>query len=110
MPAAKFHPLHFTEYPPEEMIQHATDFRLHMQRRRTVRHFADKPVPREITRQVLGPGTRRAESAAGTPTRLRRIYDARAARASGGFVARSNPRTACGFKPSACAASTWFSP
>ncbi|HQU35937.1 MAG TPA: nitroreductase family protein, partial [Anaerolineales bacterium] len=36
-----------------EMVQHATDFRAHMQRRRTVRHFSDKPVPREIIEECL---------------------------------------------------------
>lgn len=53
MPVAKFHPLSFTEYPPEEMIQRAADFRAHMQSRRTVRHFSDKPVPREIIEECL---------------------------------------------------------
>ena len=53
MPVAKFHPLSFTEQPSQEMIQRATDFRAHMQRRRTVRHFSDKPVPREIIEECL---------------------------------------------------------
>lgn len=53
MPAAKFHPLNFAEYPPEEMKQRAADFRAHMQRRRTVRDFSDKPVPREIIEECL---------------------------------------------------------
>ncbi len=53
MPAAKFHPLSFTEQPSQEMVQRATDFRAHMQRRRTVRHFSDKPVPREIIEECL---------------------------------------------------------
>lgn len=53
MPVAKFHPLKFAEYPPEEMIQRATDFRAHMQQRRTVRHFSSKPVPREIIEECL---------------------------------------------------------
>lgn len=53
MPVAKFHPLKFAEYPPEEMIQRATDFRAHMQQRRTVRHFSSKPVPREVIEECL---------------------------------------------------------
>ncbi|MCC7118788.1 MAG: nitroreductase family protein [Anaerolineales bacterium] len=53
MSVAKFQPLSFTEYPPEEMSRRATDFRAHMQRRRTVRHFSDKPVPREVIEECL---------------------------------------------------------
>ena len=50
---AQFQPLNFTEYPIEEMQRRATDFRVHMQKRRTVRHFSDKPVPREIIEECL---------------------------------------------------------
>lgn len=53
MPTAQFQPLNFSEYPIEEMQQRATDFRIHMQRRRTVRHFSNKPVPREIIGECL---------------------------------------------------------
>lgn len=53
MPAAQFQPLSFTEYPIEEMKRRAADFRALMQRRRTVRHFSDKPVPREIIEECL---------------------------------------------------------
>ncbi|MCC6297807.1 MAG: nitroreductase family protein [Anaerolineales bacterium] len=53
MTIAQFHPLSFTEYPPDEMKQRAADFRAHMQRRRTVRHFSDMPVPREIIEECL---------------------------------------------------------
>ena len=53
MPVAKFHPLKFAEYPTEEMKQRATDFRAHMQSRRTVRHFSTKPVPREVIEECL---------------------------------------------------------
>ncbi len=53
MPTAKFHLLNFTEYPMEEMNQRAVDFRALMQHRRTVRHFSDKPVLREIIEECL---------------------------------------------------------
>ena len=53
MSIAKFQPLHFTEYPVEEMNQRAMSFREYMQRRRTVRHFSDRPVPREIIEECL---------------------------------------------------------
>ena len=54
MPKASFQPLSsYIEYPVEEMIQRAADFRRHMQRRRTVRQFSDRPVPHEIIEECL---------------------------------------------------------
>jgi nitroreductase len=54
MSKASFQPLSsYIEYPVEEMKQRATDFRQHMQRRRTVRHFSDRPVPEEIIQECL---------------------------------------------------------
>jgi nitroreductase len=54
MPNAIFGPLtSYTEYPIEEMKQRAAAFREQMQRRRTVRDFSDRPVPREIIEQCL---------------------------------------------------------
>lgn len=58
MTTAKLQPLHFTEYPPDEMLQRTTAFRQHMQSRRTVRHFSDRPVPRKIIEEcILTAGT-----------------------------------------------------
>ncbi len=53
MTIARFQPLDFAELSPDEMQRRATEFRELMQRRRTVRHFADTPVPREIIEQCL---------------------------------------------------------
>ena len=54
MQKAVFQPLSsYIEYPVEEMKQRAIDFRKQMQRRRTVRHFSDRPVPREIIEECL---------------------------------------------------------
>jgi len=54
MSKAIFQPLSsYIEYPIEEMKQRAIDFRLHMQRRRTVRDFSDRPVPREVIEECL---------------------------------------------------------
>jgi iodotyrosine deiodinase len=54
MSKAIFKPLSsYTEYPIEEMKQRAIDFRKEMQRRRTVRQFSDRPVPREIIEECL---------------------------------------------------------
>jgi len=53
MTDAQFHSLNFKEYPVEEMKQRASGFRKQMQRRRTVRYFSDKPVPRAIIEDCL---------------------------------------------------------
>jgi len=45
--------LDFREYPVEEMKQRAADFYAEMRRRRTVRDFSDRPVPREIIEDAL---------------------------------------------------------
>ena len=41
-------PLNFIEYPPAEMLQRAEAFYAEVSRRRTVREFSSRPVPREI--------------------------------------------------------------
>lgn len=38
----------YCEYPLDEMAKRANDFYLYMRRRRTVRDFSNRPVPREI--------------------------------------------------------------
>lgn len=43
----------YREYPVEEMRKRATEFRQELQRRRTVRQFSDRPVPREIIEECL---------------------------------------------------------
>jgi iodotyrosine deiodinase len=54
MPGANFQPLtSYIEYPVEEMKQRAVSFREEMQRRRTVRQFSDRLVPREIIEECL---------------------------------------------------------
>lgn len=51
-------PLLFHEVPPTEMLANAEAFHAIMQRRRTVRDFSDRPVPRElIETAVLTAGT-----------------------------------------------------
>lgn len=44
----------YREYPPAEMLERATAFRAELARRRTVRHFADRKVAREVIEQCLG--------------------------------------------------------
>jgi len=43
----------YREYPLEEMQRRAADFYTEMRRRRTVRDFSDRPIPREIIENCL---------------------------------------------------------
>lgn len=43
-----YQPLRFEELGPEEMLRRSQDFLAMMARRRTVRDYSDRPVPREI--------------------------------------------------------------
>lgn len=43
----------FEEYPVEEMKRRAADFYANFQRRRTVRHFSDRPVPIDVITDCL---------------------------------------------------------
>ncbi len=43
----------YREFPVEEMVQRATSFYEELRRRRTVREFSDRPVPREIIEHCL---------------------------------------------------------
>jgi iodotyrosine deiodinase len=45
--------VHYREYPIEEMQRRAADFYADMNRRRTVRNFSDRPVPRDIIENCL---------------------------------------------------------
>lgn len=53
MSTYRFVPLEFTTYPPEEMLRRAGDFLALCSRRRTVRSFSSKPVPRELIELVV---------------------------------------------------------
>jgi nitroreductase len=54
MPQPKFVALaHYRQYPVEEMKRRAAEFYAEVKRRRTVRHFSDRPVPREIIEDCL---------------------------------------------------------
>lgn len=41
------------EYPPAEMLRRVTELRADLARRRTVRQFSDRPVPRELIAECL---------------------------------------------------------
>ena len=54
MAEPKFIPLTtWQEHSPEEMAERAAAFRQQMQRRRTVRYFSDRAVPREVIEDCL---------------------------------------------------------
>lgn len=54
MQRAIFEPLNsYIEYPEEEMKERARGFRETMQRRRTVRQFSERPVPRGLIEECL---------------------------------------------------------
>ncbi len=54
MPAGpKFVPLRFLEYTHDEMLLRSQEFQSEMERRRTVRDFADRPVKEEILRNAI---------------------------------------------------------
>jgi iodotyrosine deiodinase len=53
-PPAKFEALHgYREYPPAEMEARSRAFAAEMQRRRTTRHFSDRPVSRTVIEACL---------------------------------------------------------
>jgi nitroreductase len=54
MPEPRFLPLTtWREVPPDEMLRRAAAFRAELARRRTVRQFSDRPVPRELIAECL---------------------------------------------------------
>ena len=54
MPEPHFVPLSgYREYPSDEMLRRATAFYADMRRRRSVRHFSDRPVERKVIEQCL---------------------------------------------------------
>jgi nitroreductase len=54
MSTAQFVPLtSYTAYPEAEMEKRAADFRATVQRRRTVRDFSPRPIPRAVIEQCL---------------------------------------------------------
>ena len=53
-PGAVFEPLiSYREYPPAEMEARSRDFAADLARRRTVRQFSDRPVPRSVIERCL---------------------------------------------------------
>ena len=75
----------YREYPEEEMARRARDFHAELRRRRTVRHFSSRPVPRPIIDDCLRAATTAPSGAnlqpwhfvvVGDPAAKRRIREA----------------------------------
>jgi iodotyrosine deiodinase len=47
------HPLEFEQHGEAEMLARARNFRALMKRRRTVRDFSDRPVPRQLIEDAV---------------------------------------------------------
>jgi iodotyrosine deiodinase len=44
---------HFQEYTAGEMLRRSADFYLFANKRRSIRHFSDRPVPREVIENII---------------------------------------------------------
>ncbi len=53
MPQPEFTSLHFTYHAPSEMQRRAADFLAEMRRRRTVRMYSERPVPRQVIEDCI---------------------------------------------------------
>lgn len=60
----------YREYPPETMLERAREFADDMQRRRTVRHFSARPVPRALVEECLRAATAAPSGANQQPWRF----------------------------------------
>ena len=71
MPESPMDPLQdYVEYPPEQMLVRAREFADDMQRRRSVRDFASRPVPRALIEECLRAATAAPSGANQQPWRF----------------------------------------
>src|SRR5580658_11042863 len=61
--------------PPEEMLQRAREFFALVNRRRSVRHFAPDPVPRELIELAIAAGSTAPSGAHRQPWRFVAVSD-----------------------------------
>jgi len=66
----------YREYPPEEMLRRASEFREELERRRTVREFSDRPVPRRVVEACLAAAARAPNGANRQPWHFVVVGDA----------------------------------
>lgn len=69
-------PLDFQEYPPEEMLQKAEQFYQVMNKRRSVRYFSEKPVPKSLIERAIQTAGTAPSGAHGQPWRFVAISSA----------------------------------
>ena len=65
----------YVEYPPAEMLARAREFADAMHRRRTVREFSPRPVPRELIEECLRAATSAPSGANQQPWRFVAVSD-----------------------------------
>ena len=65
----------YHEYAPEEMLARAARFRDDLQRRRTIREFADRPVPQQLIEDCLGAAATAPSGANMQPWRFVAVAD-----------------------------------
>jgi nitroreductase len=65
----------YREYPPQDMLARAADFRAEMARRRTIRDFDDRPVPRQIIEDCIGAAATAPSGANMQPWRFVAVAD-----------------------------------
>jgi len=65
----------YREYPPEDMLARAREFADDMQRRRTVRDFSSRPVPRALVEECLRAATAAPSGANQQPWRFVAVSD-----------------------------------
>ena len=71
-----FTPLDWRDMPPEQMLSHARDFYRAMERRRSVREFSDRPVPRELIEMAMMTASTAPSGAHRQPWRFVAVSDA----------------------------------
>ena len=70
-----FVPLEFETLAPEETLARAKDFYSEMDRRRSVRHFSDRPVPRELVELAIRTASTAPSGAHRQPWRFVAVSD-----------------------------------
>jgi nitroreductase len=74
---ARFEPLRsYREYPPDEMLARAAAFHAELDRRRTTRHFSDRPVPRPVIEHCIRTAGTAPSGAHQQPWRFVAVSDA----------------------------------
>ena len=71
----RFPPFHFEKLPPDEMLQRARSYYELMNRRRSIRHFSARPVPRELIEMAIRTASAAPSGAHRQPWRFVAVSD-----------------------------------